>query len=330
MNKTRFGIYGCGVIAKIHASVIKEIENAELIACADISEKTASAFAECHGISFFSSLDKMLECPDIDVICICTPNGTHADIAIKTLRADKNVIIEKPMATTSSDCDRIIEAAKKSKGKLTVISQMRTSPDIKKLKSLIFEKAFGKILLTELNMNYYRDEEYFEGSWRGTKKMDGGGALMNQGIHGIDLLGYLFGKVDKVTSIVRTMSHKIEVEDIAIASLEFECGAIGTITASTATAPGFDRELKIYGTNGFAHLIETKLVNLMIDGKEIHCEKFVSAGSAKSNLYLDNAGHKRQISAFIDIINGIPTECIDENEGKVPVELIERIYNASL
>lgn len=330
MNKTRFGIFGCGVIARTHAQVLKEIEKAELYACADISEAAAQNFAEKYAIKAFKSLDEMLESNEIDVICVCTPSGTHADIAIKILECGKNIILEKPMAIKTSDCDRIIEAAKKSRGKLTVISQMRSAPDIKRLKSLIDDGKLGRILLAELNMNYYRDDEYFKGSWRGSKKMDGGGALMNQGIHGVDLIGYLVGRVQKVTSIVRTVAHDIEVEDMAVANLEFENGALGIITASTAVPPGFDRETKIYGTCGYAHLIETKLVRLIVDGKDVPCEKFVSSGAATSNQFLDSTGHKRQIEDFIDVINGKELEYIDENEGKVPVELIERIYNSSI
>lgn len=330
MNKTRFGIFGCGVIARTHAEALKEIKKAELYACADISEAVAQSFAEKNAIKAFKSLDEMLESDDVDVVCVCTPSGTHADIAIKILECGKNVILEKPMAIKTVDCDRIIEAAKKSKGKLTVISQMRTSPDVKQLKSLIDSGSLGRILLVELNMNYYRDDEYFKGSWRGSKKMDGGGALMNQGIHGVDLIGYLVGRVKNVTSIVRTVAHDIEVEDMAVAGIEFENNALGIITASTAVPPGFDRETKIYGTCGYAHLIETKLVRLIIDGKDVPCEKFVSSGAATSNQFLDSSGHKRQIEDFIDIINGKELEYIDENEGKVPVELIERIYKLSI
>ena len=330
-NKTYgFGIFGCGVIANTHAKVIGEIENATLCGCSDISLPYAEKFAEKHGTKAFLSLEEMLENDDIDVINVCTPSGTHADIAIKILEADKNVILEKPMAITAADCDRIIEAAKKSKGRLMVISQMRSAPDIKHLKSLIDSDILGRILLVQLNMNYYRDEEYFKGSWRGSKKMDGGGALMNQGIHGVDLIGYLVGKVKNISSIVRTLSHNIEVEDMAVANLEFENGALGIITASTAVPPGFDRETKIFGTKGYAHLIETKLVELIVEGEKIPCEKFVSSGAATSNMLLDIKGHKRQIEGFIRVLSGEKEEYINENEGKIPVELIERIYNTSI
>ncbi len=330
MKKLRFAIYGCGVIARTHAAVLAEIENGELIGCADISDASAEAFAEKYGIKKYNGLEELLSAPEIDVITVCTPSGTHADIATRVLGAGKNVVLEKPMAITSGDCDRIIEAARLSKGKLTVISQMRTAPDVKRLKSLISSGELGDVLLVTLNMNYYRAEDYYHGSWRGSRLMDGGGALMNQGIHGVDLIMHLVGNVKRVGSIVRTLTHKIEVEDMAVANLEFECGALGIITASTATPPGFDRETRIYASRGYARLIETKLVELTVDGKKIPCGEFISSGAATTNQLLDASGHKRQISDFIDVICGIPHEYIDECEGKRPVELIEKIYSVSL
>lgn len=330
MKKLRFAIYGCGVIARTHAAVLAEIENSELLGCADVSDASAEAFAVKYGIKKYDGLDALLKDPDIDVITVCTPSGTHADIATRVLAADKNVVLEKPMAITSRDCDRIIEAAKKSRGKLTVISQMRSAPDVRRLRELINSGELGKIMLVELNMNYYRADEYYRGSWRGSRAMDGGGALMNQGIHGVDLVMHLVGNVTRVGSIVRTLAHDIEVEDMAVANLEFECGALGIITASTATPPGFDRETKIYGTRGYAHLIETKLVELFINGRKIPCGEFISSGAATTNQLLDSAGHKRQISDFIDVINGMPLEYINEYDGKRPVELIEKIYSVSL
>ncbi len=330
LRKLKFAIYGCGAIARTHAEAILNIENAELFACADLSEASASLFAEKYKIKKYDSLDALCADADIDVINVCTPSGTHADIATRVLAANKNIILEKPMAITGADCDRIIEAADGSHGKLTVISQLRTSPDIRRLKSMIDSGELGRILLCELNMNYYRSDEYYKGSWRGTKLMDGGGALMNQGIHGIDILGYLVGKVTRVGSIVRTVAHDIEVEDLAVANLEFESGALGIVTASTATSPGFDRKLKIYGTRGYAFVTETRIVELSLDGVSIPCEEFVSAGTASTNLVNDISGHKRQISNFIDVICGKECEYIDEREGKIPVELIERIYSSSL
>ena len=330
MKTIRFAIYGCGVIAKTHAEALGELEGAELVGCADVSDASAEAFSKKYGIKKYRDLDELLSDCELDVINVCTPSGTHADIAIRALRSNKNVVLEKPMAICSRDCDRIIEAARSSRGRLAVISQMRSAPDVQRLRGMINSGALGKILLVELNMNYYRDESYYHGSWRGSRLMDGGGALMNQGIHGVDLIGYLFGNVARVGSIVRTVAHDIEVEDLAVANLEFESGALGVITASTATPPGFDRETRIYGTRGYAHLIETKLVELTVDGERLPCEGFISTGAATTNQILDAAGHKRQLSSFIEVLCGKDVEYIDENEGKRPVEIIEKIYASTI
>lgn len=330
MRKIKLGIYGCGTIAEVHAKAISDIADAELFSVADLNPSAAQRFAEAHGCASCESIDALLGIADIDAISICTPNGTHASLAIKALGAGKNVILEKPMAITVAECDEIIEAVRASGKRLTVISQMRTSPDVLRAKEIVDSGVLGKIVLAELAMRYYRGAEYYKGSWRGTRSMDGGGALMNQGVHGVDLLAYLMGEVKSVQSVVRTLLHDIEVEDTAAATLEFECGALGVITASTAAHPGFDREIKIYGTRGALELCEDKLVRLVVDGKEEPCEKFVSHGGAGSNLLLDTAGHKRQISSFIRAIRGEETSYVNEYDGRRAVSLIERIYKNTI
>lgn len=330
MKKLNFAIFGCGVIAKFHAAALKDVENAELIGCSDVYLPAAEIYASERGIKVYESFDALLEAPEVDVVNICTPNGTHADLAIKALEAGKNVVLEKPMAITAADCDRIIEAAKKSGGKITVISQLRTSPDILRTRDLIRSGELGRLVYAELLMRYYRAPEYYKGSWRGTKKMDGGGAFMNQGIHGVDIVQFLMGPVKNVKSIVRTLSHDIEVEDMAVVAVEYENGALGTMVASTSTHPGFDRDIKIHGTRGAVELREGQIVRLVIDGKDLPCEEFISSGAAQTNTALDHAGHARQLSTFVRVINGEDLEYVNEYEGKKAVEIIERIYNESI
>ena len=330
MKKIKFAIYGCGVIAGFHAAAIAEIEGAELYACADFYPPAADKFAEKNGIIAHPDFDALLADANVDVVTICTPSGTHAELAIKALGADKNVVLEKPMAITIADCDRIIEAAAKSKGKITVISQLRTSPDIIRAKEIIKSGALGKIVLADLVMKYYRAPEYFKGSWRGTKKMDGGGALMNQGIHGVDVLQYVVGPVKNIQSITRTLCHEIEVEDTAVATLEFENSALGVIIASTATHPGFERQMRINGTRGAIEIVENKIVRLVIDGVEEPCEKFVGASGASSNTGISHEGHAKQLSIFVDVINGAELEYVNEFEGKKAVEIIETIYKNTI
>ena len=190
--------------------------------------------------------------------------------------------------------------------------------------------ALGKIVLAELIMKYYRAPEYYKGSWRGTKRMDGGGALMNQGIHGVDILQYLVGPVKRTQSIVRTLSHDIEVEDTAVASLEFESGALGVILASTATHPGFERQLRISGTRGAVEIVENQIVRLVIDGVDEPCEKFSGASGASSNTAISHAEHAKQRSSFIRVLSGEDREYVDEYEGKKAVEIIEAIYKNTI
>lgn len=325
-----FAIYGCGVISKTHAAALQDIKGAQLTACADFNPAAAESFAHNHCIQMLPDWKALLQSKDIDAVCICTPSGTHAPLAIEALNAGKHVVLEKPMALNTAQCDEIIAAAERTHTRITVISQLRTSPDIIRAKELLQRNALGKIVMCQLHMCYYRPDTYYQGSWRGTKAMDGGGALMNQGIHGVDLLRYLMGPVKQLKSVVRTLLHDIEVEDAAAAALEFESGAIGVITASTATHPGYDREIKIYGTRGGMEFKEDKMVRLVLDGVEQPCGEFVSAGAATSNLLLDYRGHARQLDAFVRAIGGENTVYSDQFDGKQAVELIETIYRETI
>jgi len=321
-----FAIYGCGNIARVHAEAVLSIDGANLLACFDMNASSRNAFAEKFKIQAYSSAEELENDSRIDAVCICTPNGTHADIAISLLQKNKNVIIEKPMATTVFDCDRIIEAEKKSQGRVLVISQFRMSDYIERTKKIISDGVIGKIVLCDLYMKYHRSEEYYRGSWKGTRALDGGGALMNQGVHGIDLLQYVCGPVKNVKSIVRTLVHDIEVEDAAVAAIEFESGAIGVIEATTAIDPGFDREMKIYGSRGCVHLTENKITRYIVDGVEMPCDKFLSRNDSNDPTTVTKDEHVKQISRFINAISGEKIDYVNSTEGRKSVELIQRIY----
>jgi len=326
----KFAIYGCGTISRIHAAALRDVEGAELVACADLKLAAAETFARARGIRVIPDWDALLCDEEVDGVCVCTPSGTHAQLAIEALKAGKHVVLEKPMAITAADCDRIIAAAEESTAKIMVISQMRTAPDVCRVKALLEEGAFGRLVMCQLHMCYYRPAEYYQGSWRGTKAMDGGGALMNQGIHGVDILQHLAGPVKQLRSVVRTLLHDIEVEDTAVAALEFESGAVGVITASTATYPGFDREVRLYGTRGAAVIKDEKLVRLILDGKEESCEAYTSRGTAGTNLLSTHQGHARQLDAFVRALRGEPVGYMDQYQGKQGVDLIEWIYRESM
>lgn len=326
----RFAIYGCGVISGTHARALEDVEGAQLVACADLNPAAAEKFAEKNGIQFLPDWNALISNPDVDAVCICTPSGTHAPLAIEALSAGKHVVLEKPMALSTEQCDKIIAAAEKTHTKITVIAQLRTEPDIIRAKELLDNGAFGQITMVQLHMCYYRPASYYANSWRGTKAMDGGGAVMNQGIHGIDILQHLVGPVKHVQSVVRTLLHDIEVEDSAVAAVEFENGAIGVITASTASNPGYDREINIYGTRGGVEFKEGTIVRLIVDGVEQPCKEFIPDGKAGTNQLLDYVPHAKQLQLFVRAINGEDVVYPDQFAGKQAVQLVETIYKNSI
>lgn len=325
-KKLNFTVYGCGMISDVHALAVKSLDDAELIGCADINICKAAAFAKKHGIHCYGSLEEMLSDGKVDVVCICTPNGTHADLAIKVLQADKNVIVEKPMAINTGKCDRIIQQAEKSQGKIMVISQMRTAPDIIRAKELVQSGAIGKVVLCDLYMKFYREPKYYKNSWHGTLAMDGGGALINQGIHGVDIIQYIAGPIKQTKSLVKTLVHDIEAEDTVVSAVEFESGAIGVIEATTSVNPGYDREIKIHGSRGCIEICQTCIERIVIDGVETEKNKFVSRGDSSSPSTVTYEEHAKQFETFIRAINGEDVEYVNQYEGKKAVDIIQRIY----
>lgn len=328
--KTKFGILGCGLIASVHADAISHIENATLVGVADNKLEFAESFAKMRGVKAFDNYFDMLSCPEIDVICICTPSCFHAQNAIDALNNGKHVVLEKPMALNTKDADLVIETCKKTGKLLTVISQLRFSEDILRVKKLIEEGALGKITLCELNMRYYRSPDYYSSSpWKGTLKFDGGGALMNQGIHGVDLFEYMIGDIKNVNGVIKTLVHDIEVEDSAVATVEFSNGALGTIMASSCAYPGFNRKITINGSDGYVILSENNVEKLVI--KDTVCEEYclnkVSASNDPASVSYEY--HRRQLTNLISAINGEEKLLIDATEGKKAVKVIETIYQTA-
>lgn len=261
-KEIRFGIVGCGAIAQWHTHAIKASDNAVLAAVMDPNLSTAKKWGEDYKVPFFTDMDSLLK-SDIDAISVCTPSGLHATLAMQALKANKHVIVEKPMAITADSLKALLQAEEESKARIFPISQLRTMPDVQKAKQLIDDGILGRIVMADLSMKYYRKPEYYEEKkWRGTWMMDGGGALMNQGIHGLDLMRYLCGEVTDVSAHIGTLFHTIETEDTLAANLRFEHGGLGVMTATTSVYPGFRRRLEICGTEGSLVLEEAQLTQL--------------------------------------------------------------------
>src|SRR4029079_362993 len=249
-----FGIVGCGMISSFHARAIAEVRGAKLVACFDTREEAAKKFAAEHHCKAYTNLGAMLADPKVSMVTIATPSGAHMEPAVAAARAGKHVIIEKPLEITLSKCDRIIEACKKAKVQVGAIFPSRFHDSSVKLKRAIEGGRFGRLTLGDANVKWYRTQQYYDsGAWRGTWALDGGGALMNQAIHSVDLLTWLMGPVVEIKANTATLAHvRIEVEDAVVATLRFANGALGVLEATTAAYPGYLKRVAIHGSEGAA------------------------------------------------------------------------------
>lgn len=267
-TKLRFGIIGCGTAGVFHAKAIHALNGALLTAVYDFSAANARKFAAEYGAQVFENMDDLLACPQVDAVCICTPSGLHAAQALAAIAHKKHVLIEKPLATTLEDARQVTEAAKDAGVVVDVVAQLRLSEAVRRIREALALGKLGTLTLCQLDMVYYRSEDYYTSSpWRGTWEMDGGGAMMNQGIHGMDLLLYLLGPVKRIFGSAKTMARPIETEDTAAAMLEFENGTVCTVAATTSVYPGSPRCLRICGTKGTVTLTEDLLTGWAVEGE---------------------------------------------------------------
>ena len=322
-----FGIVGCGMIADFHAQALRAVSGAKLIGVTDVNFTNAQSFAQKHGILAYENYRQMLCDDTVEAICICTPSGYHAELAKEALLAGKHVVVEKPIAMTVREADEVIEAAKQSGKLLTVLAQLRFSKDVSRLKEALQGGRFGKLRFCNLYMKYWRDPAYYSTSpWKGSRLLDGG-VLMNQGIHGVDLLNYLIGGVSVISSVTDRLCHPIESPDTALALLRYDCGALGTLEATTAAFPGFDLKLEIIGEKGYAEFTQERLTSLCIEGKEEITDLSTSKlGTASDPAAVGWQNHALQLENFVSAIRGEAPLAVRGEDGRAAVALISDIY----
>ena len=339
MTKTRFGIIGTGNIAGFHAAAIKEAKNAELTAVCDSVPERVQAFAEKHGAAAETDLSLFLARKDIDVVTIATPSGAHADVAVPAARAGKHILCEKPIEVTVERARSIIDACEASQVKLACVFQARLNRNVQLIRQALDAGRFGRLILANAQVKWFRSQEYYDsGQWRGTWALDGGGALMNQSIHIIDLLVYLAGPPESVFARTGTLTHSgIEVEDTAAAVIQFANGAMGTIEASTSCAPGFPRRLEISGEKGSVVMEDDRLTRWSFADPLPEDEQILKEGTKGDNLKggfadpkaISHEGHRRLIEDLCEAIQNGREPAIPGREGLGAVELICGIYDSA-
>jgi UDP-N-acetyl-2-amino-2-deoxyglucuronate dehydrogenase len=332
-----FGIVGTGVIAQTHAEAIAALPAARLVAVTDVAPESAKAFADARDCGAEPDLDALLARTDLDVVSVCVPSGLHAEVGIQVAAAGKHLVVEKPIDVTLEAADRLIDAVRAAGVAMTVISQHRFDPGLIELRRLLDDGALGRLILGEASTKWYRSQGYYDSAeWRGTWAFDGG-ALMNQGIHYVDLLRWSMGPVAEVTAVCETQDHQIEVEDVALAVLRFASGAVGTIVASTAVFPGFAQRLEISGTGGtvvvedgeIAHRgLRSEVPDLGLRGNRAGLGATLP-GAAANAADLGTSSHSAQIADLLAAIDEGREPAVTAQNGRETLEVICAVYESA-
>ncbi len=327
------GVLGGGNISETHARAVHEIEGLQVTAFCGDNPQRITRLANLYGGSGYSDLSEFLTHDPMDLVLIGSPSGLHAEQGTAAARRGLHVLVEKPIDITPARAEALISACSQSGVKLGVFFQDRTAPDILKLRSLIQAGTLGRPILVSARVKWYRPPEYYRNSrWRGTWKLDGGGALMNQGIHTVDLLLWLMGDIVRVQAKTVTALHSIETEDTVVATLEFANGAVGTLEAATSVYPGFPRRIEMTGSEGTIILEGDRIVSADLHEKLAEwspCEGKDSDVRSTSPVISDVGGHERILRDFVNAIERDETPLCDGSEGRRSVALVQAIYESA-
>ena len=333
-----FALVGTGMIAGYHAQAIAQTPGAKLVGVVSRSPEKGRAFAAQHNIPVITAtVEEMVARPDVHVINVTTPSGAHLDPALAAIRAGKHVVIEKPVETTPARVDQITAAADKAGVKVAAIFQGRFGTGAQTVKTAVEAGRLGRLVLASAYVKWHRTADYYKTAWKGTWELDGGGALMNQAIHGVDLLQWFAGLPAEVYGqITRRVHTGIQADDTTVATLKFPDGALGTIEASTALWPGWSRRIELCGEHG----------SICLEDDFIARWDFAKAepgDDAIRNAKRDNAlgsgagvpggisiaGHLRQIGDLVAAIREDRAPAIDGREGRKAVALVHAIYESA-
>jgi UDP-N-acetyl-2-amino-2-deoxyglucuronate dehydrogenase len=330
---THVALIGAGNISETHARACGQIPGVHIVAVYGANHARAEKLAALYGGAAYGELPAMLAHRPLDAVIIGSPSGVHAEEGVAAARAGLHVLVEKPIDVTVAAADRLIEAARAAGVRLGVLFQDRTQPSFLRLRELLASGVLGRPLLASARVKWYRGPEYYTGSrWRGTRALDGGGALINQGIHTVDLLAWLLGPVRSVLADTATLLHRIEVEDTTLAVLEFESGVRASFEATTAAYPGYPRRVELTTTGGTITLEHDRVVTAdlrtAVDGLLPEVEADTNR-SASSPVVSDVRGHQRLIEDFVAAIHESREPLCSGVEARSSVAIVEAIYESA-
>jgi len=339
MKKMGVGIIGCGLISDFHCQSVRAIDFTELIAVADVQLESARHMGEKYGVDYYEDYTDVLKRNDVDIVNICTPSGMRGKIAADAARHGKHVLSEKPLEVTKERIDAMTEVCRENGVLLGGMFQNRYRVEIRKVQDYIKAGHLGRMIIGSMQLKWYRDPSYYLNGWnrwRGSRAYDGGGALMNQGIHLVDMLQWFMGPVECVSALAGRFVHtEIECEDTLVATIKYRSGAFGVIEAATSVYPGFPARLELTGTNGSIVLEDGLIVSA--DLKDVKEKLEISVPSEgigghatdpmKGKSYKD---HMRQIEDFARAVaEGRKEYWLDGREARKAVELIQAAYESA-
>ncbi len=349
MKKVRTALIGCGKVGQIHAAALRSLPQSEFVAVCDSNAERAQAFAADFGVTAYTRIQEMISRANVQVVCLCTPHPMHAEATVQAAEAGAHVLVEKPMAASLSDCDAMIEAARKNHVQLGVVSQRRFFPPVLRMKAAIDDGKIGAPMLGTFTMLSWRDRSYYQSDpWRGKWSTEGGGVLVNQSAHQLDLLQWFMGPIEAISGFTGNLNHPyIEVEDTAVATIRFRSGGLGAIVASLSQKPGIYTKVHIHGSNGASVGVQTDTGATFVAGMtEINEPPFNDLWTIPGEEHLldefqrkDRASfcnvnstfyyHELQIKDFLEAISAGRLPSVTGEEGRKVVEMFTGIYRSN-
>jgi predicted dehydrogenase len=336
-----FVIVGCGMIARFHARALADVPGAKLVALVSRRGANARKMADELGLrcEVYDDPGPALARSDVDVVIVTTPSGAHLEPAVAAADAGKHVVVEKPLEISLERCDRIIEACDRHRVQLCTIFPSRFADANVALKRAVAANRFGRVTLGETTCKWWRPQSYYdEGGWKGTRALDGGGALMNQAIHNVDLLLWMMGPARQVCGFTATLAHaRIEVEDTAVACLRFASGALGVIEATTSAHPGSPKTIAVHGDCGTAVIEQEDVLRWDFTPetdedraiKQRFSQKAGASGGTNNPAAIAHVYHARQLGDFVQALETGRRPLVDGREGRRAVEVILAMYQSA-